>query len=150
MVGAETQDETQKNVESVDWVLAELVQLANQSEAGFEVDITLTVSGSIISGKLVEGKEYFEYYGDYWAKSFDGEVDKKKIKERFGAPEDWFGPKGSIASDQPSYIYLRDAKYFYPNANPIPADSGLFWRGKLSSVDGFSMGSLSAVRASVD
>src|SRR5437763_15561750 len=40
-----------------DWFLAELVRLA---ELGFHAGITLTVGGATITGRLVEGKTYFE------------------------------------------------------------------------------------------
>jgi hypothetical protein len=42
----------------------------------------------------------------------------------------------------PSYIHLKDARIFAPGQNPIPS-SGLLWRGRISCVEGFSMGSFS-------
>jgi len=46
------------NVPSKDWFLQFLVNLANKNR--FELDITLTVGGILISGTLVGVRQYFD------------------------------------------------------------------------------------------
>ncbi len=40
-----------------------------------------------------------------------------------------------------SYIHLKDARIYSPQGEGIPSSKPLWWRGKLSSVDGFIFGS---------
>jgi hypothetical protein len=44
----------------------------------------------------------------------------------------------------PNYIHLKEAKFFLPSGagKPIPANQGVWWRGRLSEVSGFILGSL--------
>ena len=42
----------------------------------------------------------------------------------------------------PSFIHLRSAKIYAAGQRPLPT-TGMLWRGKISSVDGFTIGVLS-------
>ena len=42
-----------------------------------------------------------------------------------------------------SFIHLRDAQFFVPGQNPVPAKP-TYWRAKLSEISGFSLGQLGA------
>ncbi|SIQ75323.1 hypothetical protein SAMN05880590_1079 [Rhizobium sp. RU35A] len=133
-------------INDADWFLRSTIE--NIISQGVEIGITLTVNGVIISGMLIGGKKYFEELsktmkaasrapddisdalGDSW-KQFTAIYEKPE-----DAPEDWQpGPVG--------YIHLKNARFYAPGQAPIPGNQGVLWRGKLSSVDGFTIGSLS-------
>ena len=140
--------QTVEIVGSRDWFLK--FNLENVIPRGVEFDVTLTVGGSIISGVLISGKTYFEELAVMMEENSNGAGDLSKtladlwrpngavyaFEKPDDAPEDWSPP--SIG-----YIHLRNARYFL-SGQPIPSAPGMLWRGKLSSVDGFSIGSFSA------
>jgi hypothetical protein len=135
-----------------------VVRAANNSD--IEQGIRLTVGGATISGELISGKRYFE---ELAASIMKGpvtvghpgervEVDtaaadafKSIIAESYkfwtriydkpeGAPDDYAPPP-------PKFIHLRKAIWIYPNGKVMPT-GGVVWRGRLSAVDGFSIGRL--------
>lgn len=123
-----------------DWYLEHLVKLAN---LGVEIGITLSVKGTIISGKMIPNYRYFEILSEQF-QTVGGELGKslsegsdiyakefKQDTEQDTALEDF----------QVGYIHLSGAKYFATNGG-FP-ESGLLWRGKIEEVDGFTIGSLS-------
>lgn len=132
---------------SKDWFLQSTIETIINS--GVEMGITLIVGGTIVSGTLIDGRKFFIELGDAltadsksagdsyetlgtgW-KEFAALYDKPE-----NAPEDWSPPSAG-------FIHLRDARYHAPGQNPLPTHKGVLWRGKLSSVDGFNIGSLSA------
>ncbi|MBP0716154.1 hypothetical protein J8I33_22850 [Burkholderia sp. AcTa6-5] len=44
----------------------------------------------------------------------------------------------------PQYIHIKGARFFSNSGNPIPGNGGVWWRGRISEVDGFCLGELSA------
>lgn len=44
----------------------------------------------------------------------------------------------------PMLIHLKDARFFHAAGKPIPNNRGVWWRGRLSQVSGFMLGTLSA------
>jgi len=62
----------------------------------------------------------------------------REFKEGFGVFDEPKEDKEEQVSGY-EYIHLRDAKIYAPGQNPLPAN-GLLWRGRLSSVGGFSYG----------
>ena len=133
--------------DSLDWFLQNHIEICLKT--GLEMGITLTVSGAIVSGILISGKTYFDELGDSIQRGVSGSVEVAqalgkswkqftKIYEKpEGVDDDWEPPL-------PGYIHLRDARVFAPGGRAIPSNGGVLWRGKLSSIDGFSMGNLSA------
>lgn len=134
-------------VNSSDWFLQSTIE--NVVSNGVEIGITFSVNGLIISGILVSGKKYFEELsktmkaasrqpddissalGDAWRQY------TSIYEEPEDAPEDWRpGPVG--------YVHLMNARFYSAGQKPIPNNQGVLWRGKLSSVDGFFIGNLSA------
>lgn len=106
------------------------------------------MNGIIISGTLISGKKYFEKASETVKEASREPNDMASVlgeawrhytalyEPPEEAPEDW----------QPipaSYIQLMNAQFFTPGQSPIP-ENGTLWRGKLSSVDGFSLGCFSA------
>jgi hypothetical protein len=96
----------------------------NLSEEEKYIDIILNVHGMIVSGELVSYKTYV-----------DGFVRQKTDQEQ---------DEMSVVSEDRNYIHLRNVKFYLSAGNPIPAieNKEIFWRGKLSSIDGFSIAKL--------
>ena len=138
-------EQTSKSDKQIDWFLQQLVELANSRTTTF--GITLNVGGILISGTLIGGKRYFEGFARDFAKSlersFGGATDE--IRRHFEQYGDIYElpPNDSNASN-PTFIHIENAKYFSPAGNPLPAQGGMFWRGKLSAVDGFILGALTS------
>lgn len=110
-----------------DVILVSLIVLA---EAGNETehDVTLIVGGFLVSGYVISYKKYLEHHGT--TKSIGLSLDKI-IESEPSPPEKTY-----------NFIHLRDAKYFVPGNQPIPANMGIFVRIPLESVHGFSFGVL--------
>jgi hypothetical protein len=124
-----------------DWFLAELVSWANTF--GFQAGITLHVGGTIVSGTMISGAAYFALFRSSLSVALSGSP-----PEIMTPIDDMLSTYGSIY-DKPEvithpghYIHLRDAYVFDPAGNALPR-GGALWRGKLSAIDGFSLGSLS-------
>lgn len=142
-------DETAQSLQEIgnqDWFLEDAI--GGIISKGVEFGITLTVSGLIISGTLINGKTYFEEL----SKSLkSASKEKGDVAEVIG--ELWGGfktiyedPSEETENKTPSrvsFIHLKDAHIFAPGQQAMPTDEGILWRGKISSVDGFSIGVLS-------
>lgn len=96
----------------------------NLSEEDKYIDVILNVHGMIVSGELVSYKTYA-----------DGFVKSKTDDEPDAT---------TVESEDRNYIHLRNVKFYVSSGNPIPANESkeIFWRGRLSSVDGFSLAKL--------
>jgi len=127
---------------SVDWFLQHLSELTNASD--LELGITLQVSGQTITGTMIGGKKYFklfaESFSDAWP--FEDKKERKEIREAFEANGKIYEGKGD---DEPrrstQYIHLADARIF-EGGRQVPHSEGMLWRGKVNSVSGFSLGTL--------
>jgi hypothetical protein len=131
----------------VDPWLATFVRIANRG--GGEVQVTLNVGGTLVSGKLVGAKEYFQGVINEFQKATEGLSPQsvaywrdigKQIAELPAAPKEEEGKEELV--NLPAFIHLMNARFFYPNAKPIPANRGVWWRGRLDAVDGFAFGEL--------
>ena len=99
--------------------------------------ITLAVNGLLISGKIISERDFILSNGVL--NTLD-EITEELAREAAG-----FGDVER--SPHEFFIHLKEAKIFAPGQKPIPNDGdgdGVFWRVKLSSVDGFLMASLAA------
>lgn len=138
-----------------DWYLQALVRIVNGSE--IEFPITLFVNGSLVSGQLVSGHRYFgDGLGTALKQFFnndESEGTKSAIKHLTAAKDVYLEDKSKeVATKEgeevpykrpPQFIHLREARVFVAGQKPIP-EEGSWWRGRLSSVDGFHFGSLRA------
>jgi len=43
----------------------------------------------------------------------------------------------------PQYIHLSGAKFFNPEGNSLPTNQGVLWRGRVTEIGGFNLGSFS-------
>jgi hypothetical protein len=126
----------------LDWFLQALVSLAN---SGIETGVTLSVGGFLISGFLVSGKRYFEYIASDESLAGLNEDYRESVSKYYLT----FGSIYGVQSDNenpplPTFLHLRGARYFHHAGKAIPTNSGIWWRGRLSEIQGFSIGTLSA------
>ena len=124
-----------------DWFLAELVSWANTF--GFQAGVTLHVGGTIVSGTMISGAAYFALFREnisvaLSASRADVKTPIDEMLSTYGSIYD----KPEVTAHPGHYVHLRDAYFFDPAGNALPR-GGALWRGKLSAVDGFSLGSLS-------
>jgi hypothetical protein len=108
-----------------DRLLKELTQYVNKTY--YEISITIFVQGILISGMLIPDIEYIDIVsGQYIGVSED-------LVDIF-----WSSRDDSINDD---YIHLKNAT-FHSDVTPITINSKVYWRGRLSSIDGFVVGKL--------
>lgn len=128
---------------SADWFLQTLVNIVNDAD-GLELGIILQVGGGFVSGYLVGIAKYFEGFASDFSSAFQGTVSEQirqeltnlgKIKPATENPDD---------APLPNYIHLREARFYHPSGKPMPANRGVWWRGRVSEVSGFCIGSLTA------
>ncbi len=135
--------------EHVDWFLAELVRRAN--DGGLSVDVTLCVGGTLVSGSLIGGRDYFEGFAEHVAAASMDPETAGRARAFFRRPaamyrSDERGVRDVAADPEPlAYIHLENARFFTSTGVPIPGNHGVYWRGKLSAVDGFVLGSMEPV-----
>jgi hypothetical protein len=125
----------------VDWFLQMLVDLANSKAAEFP--ITLSIGGSLVSGMMIGGKEYFELQ----AKTIERNVPSDQMEnakpivegiQHLGEIYDDLYEDRIIGGD-PSYIHLKKATVFIGDS-VFPSHGSILWRGKIAAVDGFMLG----------
>lgn len=126
-----------------DYLLSSLIAMA---ESGASMGITLHINGTIITGNLISQKQYAEGVVNSLREPMEN-----AFKMHSDSILDAFSRVGEMPNGRPSeeggpiqfeFIHLSEAKLF-AGTNLIPTDDGVLWRGKLTSVDGFSFGRLS-------
>lgn len=137
-----------------DWFLENLVTTVNNS--GMEIGITLQMDGFLVSGYLVNGGKYFdgfseEFVGETAAHFGEGEA-LESIKQAFQKYAEMYAPRQGeeAANDTAHYIHLQDARFFNTTGAPIPNNRGMWWRGRISEVNGFILGTLNAQEADAE
>jgi hypothetical protein len=154
-----------------DGVLRALVTAANAMTEPVEdgVGITLTLSGQVVSGQLIPNWKWFE---DQAVKltELGNERHRGKEGERPEGLEAFFAEahkavteqaKESAAAweavadlaerykaairgeDTTAFVHLMNARVFAPGQSGMPAE-GMYWRGRLRDVAGWSFGQLQA------
>jgi hypothetical protein len=106
-----------------DRLLQVMIHAADMKDV--EQGMILNVGGLIISGILVSIKKYGE-----------GAPVLKDVMKKAGLEA-----KPAKVFKETEYIHLKDARIFIAGQAPLPVE-GMWWRGKISSVDGFSFGTL--------
>lgn len=126
---------------SQDEVLEHLIRRLEETDAG--INVTLCVNGLIISGQMISSKRYFDKISNFFNEN-SIITDDSSLIER-GLPylqqvKQFMQQKGKSSEEQnnPKYIHL-DNIVMYPSDPSHPFGANV-WRGKLSSVDGFSIG----------
>lgn len=133
-----------------DWFLQDLVDVANNSESGDFIGITLNVGGFLISGTLISGRQYFTDLAN--AMTPDASDDDKEavdgIRRFFSEYGEVYQPRKENEEPDSSrvrFIHLKDAKFFQPGGSPIPANQGTLWRGQVYAVNGFFLGTIGGI-----
>lgn len=131
--------------EHIDPFLETVVKLINELN-DLSFGFTVNVGGVLVSGLLVSQKTYFEGLAGEITRTSQGT--NLQLSDAVSKMWSMYGEKvDQIRAENPKlrprHIHLKDARFFHPNGNPIPTDKGVWWRGKLSAIDGFIMGSMS-------
>ena len=122
-----------------DWLLQWLVTFSGQTSTS--IGVTLTVGGSLISGELISHAAYFQSLAEDFSgafKKFEG-VDADQVKSMILAFDQKVSPEVKIPA--PQYLHLRNARVFAGSTGAITS-SGNLWRGKITSVEGFTLGAI--------
>jgi len=130
--------------EASDWLLQDLITLVESGSGTF--GITLCVGGILISGYLVAGEQYFDGIAEEYASRAESEEGRRKISDSFknlGAVYYSHVPDTETVVVR-SFIHLKDAVFIHNSGPAIPGNRGVWWRGRLSAVDGFMFGTLSS------
>jgi hypothetical protein len=139
----------QQNHELIDNKIDEyLQQLVNAlNGTNLEFPITIYISGTILSGYLTSGHNYFDGLKEQYRIFFGQKNDEiEETIDALTASREKYVIDSETKSNLPLpiYIHLRDARCFTLGQKPM-TDEGLWWRGKISSVDGFHFGKLTSV-----
>ena len=158
MSESEESEPVREDLPERDWLLSMLVGAANEIPISFGV--TLNVPGGLVSGIVVSGNEYLhgiasemeqagplgESFGRVMRSIAVSQYPMTQMRSEAGA--DNVAEESEIDLTDPerrvAFIHLKDARIFNTD-QPIPGDRGVWWRGKLSEVAGFSFGNLSTV-----
>lgn len=121
-----------------DWLLESFVNVVNKNSDS-TIGITLTTHGFLITGDLIGGKAYFDELGHLLGTISEAKVHEyyKKIGEEIYSEENQKNESG------PSFLHLKNAKFYNAAGNSIPSNSETLWRGKISDICGFTLGKLS-------
>ena len=131
---------------SSDEILEYFVQNVEETEISSSSNITLCMNGLIITGKIISSTSYYEKMFRFYDRLENtSTTDQSKIeawhnyKERSKQFMEQMKSKHNTEKQgSPKYIHLANVE-IYPSdllSLPFPTD---LWRGKLSSVDGFSL-----------
>ena len=138
-----------------DWFLQQLVAWAN--DRAMEYGVTLHVGGLAITGTLINGRTYFEEIAKLLAGAVTIENEEEgggrsNLQEAIAGmgriyPEREYIDRLEAGEDislpnQPSFIHLRDAHWLV-GTQVVPTEPGIYWRGRISAVDGFVLGTIS-------
>lgn len=136
--------ESDKPESNSDWLLQHVVDLTN---TGIPVPVTLTTAAGLVTGVTIHGAEYLDLFKLELTKNWASDMQDtySEVVEQWKA--DAYPQPSSIEHDGPerfaSFIHLKDARLV--NAGTVvPGNSGMLWRGRLSSVIGFTIGVLTA------
>jgi hypothetical protein len=123
-----------------------LMFLSLIEEDGIEVDVTLNISGAVVSGTLIGPSAYYEGIIESFKKLEDNTMSKilnKKfndLKEAYSNQKQEQDEKDD-KENSATFIHLKKARYLNTYGQPI-TNCTTWWRGRISSIDGFSFNSL--------
>jgi hypothetical protein len=120
-----------------DWLLIQLVE-AFANEVSGKMSITLFVHGLIITGLLIGEKAYFE------ASGFKTLL-IEELDSTFNSDELLENERKISQLNDTEFIHLKNAKFSYGNSLAPSDNKGIYWRGRLSSIDGFFLGSFASI-----
>lgn len=132
-------------VAATDWFLQSLVDFAN--DHGTETGVTLQIGGLLVSGTIIPGMKYFEEFASLYGSGFknDPELGAEYAK-LIGSYKKYLEvpPEDKDNKPLPQYIHLRNARFFAPGQQQPFGNEGVLWRGRITAVGGFFLGTLLA------
>jgi hypothetical protein len=140
-------DATKVDRRRKDRFLGRIVLLTEKGELS-DMPVTLWVGGVLVSGLIVGAKAYIEGMATVWEETGSlglAEGFRAAAAELPDLDPDAEHPDEELPDEElPRFIHLREARTFAPSGlgKSIPATGGVWWRGHLSSVDGWSFGQL--------
>lgn len=134
---------------SNDEILKYLIQKVEETKIG--PSVTLAIGGLVVVGGLVSSKVYYDYLSslfDIYTDKSKGETIEHKDSIELEALEkyskDWkesiikLRDKKDGDNDRPTHIHLHNVEVWEVfSTEPFRFE---YWRGNLSSIDGFSLG----------
>lgn len=136
----EALEKTASDDQGEDWFLQELIEFVGQAE-GNEIGVTLHVEGAIVTGTLINGGR--------WFKDLAGHLEASGVNK---GVSHWIAGFSKVYAEQggtseegrlpPAYLHLRNARTVGTSGDLVPTDDGVFWRGRVNAVSGFSLGTL--------
>jgi hypothetical protein len=127
----------------LDFLLGLLINIAS-SKDGVSIGITLQTSGMLVSGILTGGKQYFREFAKIFPAGFADTTSQTSIETELASLGEVYNDNTNKIMDGPQsqFVHLKDARFFSGSGAPIPGNSGVLWRCKISSVGGFFLGTL--------
>lgn len=138
---------TREDIVSKDWMLTDLVEIFTglHDDGNGSFSVTLLMPGGVVSGTAISASAYREAFLGVFGQSADEttvsslrrlwDLRHQKIQESLARRE-----KAQVPLPARSYIHLRDVKIL-ANGQTINVP---LWRGSLSDVAGWNLGSISA------
>jgi hypothetical protein len=137
---------------SNDEVLEYVIQKVEETKIG--PSVTLAIGGLVVVGGLVSSKLYYDYLSSLFDDKSEGEtIERRAIYDTKDPIElealekyskDWkesmikLRDKKDGDNDRPTHIHLHNVEVWEVfSTEPFRFE---YWRGKLSSIDGFSLG----------
>lgn len=139
-----------------DWLLQNLIGVVNRNKVSY--DITIHIKGTILTGTVVGGAEYFEELGKKFAEGLKASAEIAGIEydpEGDGSEmfkdviEELYPSSGERSQDSqenesseptsPTFIHLKSVRVLMPTDTPFMGQS-TYWRFRLSEIDGWVLG----------
>ncbi len=119
-----------------------IVLVSTVNKGVFNVSVTLNVGGLVVTGMLASLREYCEGMGQLFASATTDEDSQREWRKTFIDVADQ--AEKTLDKVPPTFIHLRDARILMGNEKSIPSNQGVWWRGRLDSVDGWFLGHIDA------
>ena len=132
--------ETPKPEDDRDWLLQHLIEVTN---SGIPVPVTLTTAAGLVTGVTITGPDFLDLFKLELTRQWPAHMQDtySEVVEQWKADIYSKSPDNEADSPAPTFIHLKDARLF--NAGTVvPGSGGMLWRGKLSSIIGFTIGVL--------
>ncbi|MEJ7138716.1 hypothetical protein [Amphibiibacter pelophylacis] len=97
---------------------------AAEMDRPLEQGVTLLVDGFLVSGEIVSFAQYLHHNSAV-------EGVERFIQQSGGNAS----PAGA-----PNFIHLKNARFYTASGQSVPSDDGVYWRGAVEAVSGFSFG----------
>ncbi|GGC82009.1 hypothetical protein GCM10007216_10680 [Thalassobacillus devorans] len=119
---------------SNDDVLSMYVKAANKHD--FNLAITLNINGALVTGTTISAQSYFDKISESFE---DGNDVAQSLSDQLKSASE---TAEKSSSDEARFIHLKEAQVYCGDSNPTPSKGKFLWRGKLSEVDGFFLGTI--------